>query len=294
MGEVLALTTALLWAMGVVLYKKSVGFVPPFALSVFKTLVGFALLVLTTIALGQARAVSVPSSHLLTILVSGAIGIGISDTLYFMTLRRLGASRTALVDCLYSPSVIFFSVLMLGEKLPAMSVAGGLLIMSSVLVSSNKGFEKPIPRGQLWTGCALGAGAMSTVAFAIVLVKPLLGAYPLAWVSTVRMAGGLAALVLLMPLHPDRSFAWRVFRPQPGMKWMLAGTFFGSYLSLMSWLAGFKYSKAGTAALLNQTSTVVIVLLAALVLKEPLTKLKLVSVGLAFAGAVMVLYSGGF
>jgi drug/metabolite transporter (DMT)-like permease len=60
----------------------------------------------------------------------------------------------------------------------------------------------------------------------------------------------------------------------------------------MSWLAGFKYSRAGVAALLNQTSTVLIVLLAALFLQEPLTKLKLVAVGMAFAGAAIVLYSG--
>jgi drug/metabolite transporter (DMT)-like permease len=43
---------------------------------------------------------------------------------------------------------------------------------------------------------------------------------------------------------------------------------------------------------LNQTSTVLIVLLAALFLQEPLTKIKLVAVGMAFAGAAMVLYSG--
>jgi drug/metabolite transporter (DMT)-like permease len=73
---------------------------------------------------------------------------------------------------------------------------------------------------------------------------------------------------------------------------MLLGTLFGSYLSLMAWLAGFKYSQAGVAALLNQTSTVLIVLLAAVFLKERLTRVKLVAVALAFTGAAMVLYSG--
>src|SRR5439155_10938370 len=137
----------------------------------------------------------------------------------------------------------------------------------------------------------LGCSAMGTVGFAIVLVKPLLTSYPLAWVSTMRMAGGLAALVLLLPLHPDRRAVYAAFRPQAGWIWMLSGTFFGSYLSLMCWLAGFKYSKAGIAALLNQTSTVLIVLLAWIVLKEPLTKLKLIAVAMAFMGAALVLYS---
>ena len=72
---------------------------------------------------------------------------------------------------------------------------------------------------------------------------------------------------------------------------MLLGTFFGSYLSLLCWLGGFKYSQAGISALLNQTSTVLIILLAAIVLKEPLTRVKLLAVGMAFAGAAIVLLS---
>ena len=132
---------------------------------------------------------------------------------------------------------------------------------------------------------------MCTVGFAIVLVKPLLPLYPLVWVSTLRMAGGLVALAVLLPLHPDRRAVLKTFRPQSGWAWMLLGTFFGSYLSLMCWLAGFKYAQAGIAALLNQTSTVLIVLLAAIVLKEPLTRVKLLAVGMAFAGAAMVLLS---
>jgi drug/metabolite transporter (DMT)-like permease len=294
MGEVLALMTALLWALGVVLYKKSVSFVPPFALSVFKSLIAFVLLAATTVVVGQAHWFQVSPAHFIVMLVSGALGIGISDTLYFMTLSRIGASRTAIVDCLYSPFVILFSALMLNETLSRLALAGGLLILSSVLISSNRGFEKPIAPGELWTGCALGGGAMGTVGFAIVLVKPLLHLYPVAWVSTIRMAGGLAALILLLPLHPDRRAVVSAFKPQPGWRWMLLGTVFGSYLSLMCWLGSFKYSQAGTAALLNQTSTVLIVLLAAVILKEPLTRLKLVAVGIAFTGAAMVLYSRAF
>jgi len=291
MGKLFALTTALFWALGVVLYKRSFTFVTPFAMSVFKTLVGFVLLAATTVAIGQTHSGSVSSTHLIVILVSGALGIGISDTLYLMALSRLGASRTAIVDCLYSPFVILFSALLLEETLSRLALAGGFLILSSVLISSNRGFEKRISPKQLWEGCALGVGAMGTVGFAIVLVKPLLQTYPLAWLSTVRLAGGLGALVLLLPLHPDRRAVVAAFRPQPGWPWMLLGTLFGSYLSLMSWLAGFKYAQAGVAALLNQTSTVFIILLAAMILREPLTRLKLIAISIAFAGAAMVLYS---
>jgi drug/metabolite transporter (DMT)-like permease len=157
MGEFLALLTALLWALGVILFKRSVGFVAPFTLNVFKNCVALVLLAATTLALGQTRTLSVPPKDLILILVSGAIGIGISDTFYFMALSRLGASRTALVDCLYSPFVIVFSVIMLSEKLTPLAVGGGLLILGSVLVSSQRSFGQSLPRRQLLLGCLFGA-----------------------------------------------------------------------------------------------------------------------------------------
>jgi drug/metabolite transporter (DMT)-like permease len=130
---------------------------------------------------------------------------------------------------------------------------------------------------------------MATVSFAIILVKPVLNSYPLIWIATIRLAGGLAVLLLLLPVHRDRKMVYRVFKPSPEWKWMAGGTFFGTYLSLITWLGGFKYSQAGRVALLNQTSTVFIVLFAAIFLKERLTPVKLFAVAMAFTGAAIIL-----
>jgi len=290
MGESLALLTALLYSGAVIFYKRSVVLAAPFALNLFKNTVALILLAVTSLILGQTALLSIPGKDLLVMLGSGALGIGISDTLFLMCLQRLGASRTALVDCLYSPSVIFFSYLTTRETLAPLAILGGALILGSVLVSSQRGFDVPMPRKDFWIGCALGAGAMATVGYAIVMMKPLLNSYPLTLMSAVRMFAGLAILVLAVPFHPDRKSVRAILRPQPAWKWMFLGTFFGSYLSIISWLAGFKYSQAGIAALLNQTSTVFIVVFAWLFLKEPMTRLKLLAVGMAFAGTVIILY----
>jgi len=290
MGEFLALVTALLYSSAVIFYKKSVVLASPFALNLFKNSVALVLLAVTSVLLGQTALLSIPGKDLLVMLLSGALGIGLSDTLFLMCLQRLGASRTALVDCLYSPSVILFSYLTTRETLAPLAILGGALILASVLVSSQRGFGAPMPRRVFWIGCALGAGAMATVAYAIVMMKPILNSYPLTLMSAIRMAGGLAVLIVSLPFHSERKSVISILRPQPAWKWMFLGTFFGSYLSIISWLAGFKYSQAGIAALLNQTSTVFIVILAWLFLKEPMTRLKLLAMGMAFAGAVIILY----
>jgi drug/metabolite transporter (DMT)-like permease len=290
MGELLALLTALLYSTAVIFYKKSVVLSSPFALNIFKNTIALILLAVTAGLLGQTELSSIPTRDLITMLASGVIGIGISDTLFLMTLQRLGASRTALVDCLYSPFVILFSFLTFGETLAPLTILGGLLILASVFLSSQKSFDVPMPRKDFWIGCALGATAMATVAYAIVMVKPLLHSYPLTLMNAVRMSGGLACLLLSLPFHPDRRSVLDILRPQPAWLWMFLGTLFGSYLSIVTWLAGFKYSQAGIAALLNQTSTVFIVVFAWLFLKEPLTRLKLAALAMAFVGTVVILY----
>jgi DME family drug/metabolite transporter len=290
MGELLALLTALLYSSAVIFYKRSVGLVSPFAMNLFKNTVALILLAITAVLLGQTELSSIPSHDLLVMFASGVIGVGISDTLFLMTLQRLGASRTALVDCLYSPSVILFSFLSFGETLAPLAIVGGLLILASVLLSSQQGFGAPMSRKDFWIGCALGAGAMATVAYAIVMVKPLLNSYPLTLMSAIRMAGGLGCLLLSLPFHPDRKSVYDILRPQPAWTGMFLGAFLGSYLSIISWLAGFKYSQAGVAALLNQTSTIFIVVFAWIFLKEPMTRLKLAAVAMAFIGTVIILY----
>jgi drug/metabolite transporter (DMT)-like permease len=290
MGELLALLTAVLYSSAVILYKRSVAVVSPFALNLFKNTVALILLAVTALLIGQTQVFSIPFRHVVLMLASGALGIGLSDTLFLMTLKRLGASRTAVVDCLYSPFVILFSFLMFRETLQPLTLVGGTLIIGSVLLSAQRGFDSPLPRKSFWIGCALGAAAMATVAFAVVMVKPILNSYPLTLMNVIRMAGGLACLVVSLPFHPERKALYAILSPQRVWVWMLLGTFFGSYLAIITWLAGFKYAQAGTAALLNQTSTVFVVILAAIFLGERMTRLKIVAVAMAFAGTAILFY----
>ena len=70
--------------------------------------------------------------------------------------------------------------------------------------------------------------------------------------------------------------------------WSLPGALLGSYLALIFWIAGMKYAKVGVAAILNQSSTIYVLILAAVFLKERLTRRKLVASAVAIAGIVLV------
>ena len=69
---------------------------------------------------------------------------------------------------------------------------------------------------------------------------------------------------------------------------VVLGAILGTYLSVIFWLAGYKYTLAGRAAIYNQLSTVFIIILARIFLKEPMTSNKVIGVSLAILGAIIV------
>jgi drug/metabolite transporter (DMT)-like permease len=66
----------------------------------------------------------------------------------------------------------------------------------------------------------------------------------------------------------------------------------GQGLSMLLWLGGYKYTKASVAAVLNETSSVFILLFAAWWLREPITRRGGVGVMLTMGGIVCMLTQG--
>jgi drug/metabolite transporter (DMT)-like permease len=289
-GELCSFTTAIFWGIAVVLFKVSGLKMSPLALNLFKNSIGFVLLLFTFPLIGQAFWVEAAPADVLLIIVSGIVGIGISDTLFFRALNLLGASGMAIVDTLYSPSVIFFAFYFLGEKLSLLHAVGASLILSSILLPLFVRAKKSdISRANWIRGTFWGALAMLTVAWAIVVIKPILNSYPLVWITTVRMGSGMASLLFFALLHPERKSFFGAFRPQAAWRVALPASFIGAYACLLIWLAGFKYTHAGTASLLNQTTVVFMAVFGVLFLKEQFTWAKGLALGLAISGATLVI-----
>ncbi len=106
---------------------------------------------------------------------------------------------------------------------------------------------------------------------------------------------GLAALALMVPVataSAQRRHIFKVFRPTQAWRFMLPATILGSFLALLCWIAGMKYTQTvGIAAVLNQTSTIMILVLASLFLGEPFTARRVVAATLALAGILLVTLS---
>ncbi|MBN2563972.1 MAG: DMT family transporter [Phycisphaerae bacterium] len=294
-GQTCAILTALTWAFAMVFFRLSGRQVTPLALNLFKNTVGLVLLAATLLilwAVGLHGWIGRLSGHSLEeiciLLISGFLGIAVADTIFFHALNLIGVSIVAIVDCLYSPSIIFFSFLMLSERLGPFQYVGVALILSAVLVSSRLKPPDKRTHAQLVAGILLGALAMAFMGFGIVLAKPVIENFPLIWATTLRMLAGTLSLAVIALALPQRKAIWSAFRPASVWKWSMPGAFLGAYVSMILWVAGFKYMDASVASILNQTSTIFAIILATLILKERFGKRKLLAVTLAMTGVVLV------
>jgi len=289
LGEFYALACALVWGFAVVLFRKSGTSVSPLALNLFRVVISSLMFVVTLFfmripLLGQA-----PLSDYLTLMASGVIAIAIADTLFHMSLNRVGAGINAIVDSFYSPSVLLFAYLLLGERVTAVQLLGMALLVLGLIVATQIRTPEGLSRRGLVVGIGLGMAAMGFLGFGIVLAKQVLDGANIIWATAVRQFGSLLVLVPVALFRKDRAKIWGVFLPSPSWKYSLPGTILGSYVALILWIAGMKLIPAGKAAILNQSSTIYILLLASLILKEPFGPRKALAAALSIGGVLLVL-----
>lgn len=287
LGEIFSISAAACWAMGVVLYKQLGDRLPPVALNLLKNGIVVALMIPTVLVVHGPTPPSFDGWTLALTLLSGILGISVADTLYFKALNTLGAGRIGVLGNLFSPMVILLSFLFLGERLTLLQFSGFGLVMFGVVMVNQRRIDEPLARSQLRLGLLTGVAAIALNAAGIVMIKPVLEREPFFWVALLRLIAALIPMLWLwrmLPAHhrvPDwRAVPWRL---------LVVAAVLGQYVAMLFWLAGYKYTSASVASILNETASIFILLLAWLLLKEPLGRRKLVGVACTFGGVGVML-----
>ncbi len=291
LGDTYALAAGFFWSFSVILMRISGFSIPPLPLTFFKSFIailGFA------VVLGIQGGPLWPHHDGMTWLrlcISAVLGISIADTMFVAALNRLGASLQALADCIYAPSVALVGFLMFGEGLSIWEAIGGTLVVSGVFVGMVRTREIADPR-DLIIGTALAAGSHTIMAVGILMVRDVIQDGSLIWIAGFRFSVATAALALFAIARGQGKTLGLAFRRRDTWKTTIPMALLGPFLATICWIAGFKYETAGRAAIYNQMSTVFIIILAWLILKERMTPRKSAGVLLAIAGALLVGMSG--
>src|SRR6056297_3580553 len=277
MGEFFSIACAAVWALAVVLFRRSGETLPAFELNLFKNLLGVVLMGITVLAVENDAPPAFSVREWLIVCASGIIGIAVADTWYLRALNLMGAARTGVVASLYSPFVVLLSAMYLGELLRGWQLAGFSLVLAGILLVTWRSNRMDV-----------SPGAVLMMAIGIVMVKPVLEGDHFFATAGLRLAAGtLAMLAFVSATRGWSAMLARYRQPQPWPTITLASVL-ASYLSMLLWLGGYRLAPASVASVLNETAAAFIVLFAWWVLKEPMSLRRVGGVCLTFAGVSVI------
>ncbi len=285
MGEILALICALMWATAVVLYKYVGDSMRANTLNFVKNSIALCLLLPTALLVEGITLPELTVKEWVIVALSGYIGIAVADTFFLQALRYLGAGRTAIVASLYSPFVVILSIIFLAEQLALWQWFGFALVLSGIMVVIYQRQYQDVDNSKLIKGALFAASSVFFTASSVVTMKPILVNDGFFWMVSLRMLAGLFGMVIYFVLRREVvEVISEVRNGNHNWKGIFAASICGSYFALLFWLAGFKYTSASIASVLNETASIFIVVMAWLFLKEPLTSRKLIGIAMTFSG----------
>ena len=127
------------------------------------------------------------------------------------------------------------------------------------------------------------------MALGVVMVKDILETRPFLWSVELRLLGGLLGMLAYLLARGRMGSVLRAYSGPLPWGHIIAGSFLGAYVSMLMWLAGYKLIDASVASILNESANAWIVLLAWLVLGEPLSTRKVTGLLMTMVGVGVML-----
>lgn len=294
-GELAALSAACLWAIASVVYGLLGKRIPPLQLNLIKGVIAIALLLITILVTRDVLP-QLEFLPLLFILLSGAVGIGIGDTVFFAALNQLGARRALLIETLAPPMSAIAASIFLNEILDPIAWCGILLTIVGIawVVTERVSDSSDTSTSQLWKGISLGilaAAANSTgailsrAAFSQTEVSPL-------WAALLRLIAGFIIIIIwaLLPSQKNRFFVKTVRLSKRILLSCFIAAFLGTYLAIWLQQTAIKLTDVGIAATLMQTSPIFVIPIVVL-MGEKVSWRAIFGVIVTIIGIVILFYS---
>ena len=288
MGELAALGAAFVWALSSTIWQRVGQEIPAVVLNLLKGAIALFMLLATILILGKSLPPINPQI-LAMLLISGALGIGIGDTAWFVVLKYLGARRALLLETLSPPLTALFGWIFLQENLSISACTGILLTICGVgWVIAERTAETNLPSKHIWQGLGISllgqtshaAGAvLSRAAFTQMDIDPL-------WTAALRLSGGMA--VMLLFVNRTNADSLKQLKAPKILIAIIMAAFLGTYLGIFLQQTSLKYAPAAIAQALTSTSPLFILPLAVL-MGEKVSIRAVVGVVGAIAGIALLL-----
>ena len=217
---------------------------------------------------------SINIEFLITIVISGFIGIFLGDTLLFLALQRIGPRRNNILFALAAPFTIILNIIILNEQINLLEFAGCLFVFIGVVVAITYGTKKNNQHrwekieGSIKIGIIFGILAALGQAVGIIMMKPILnaGADPIASAAIRTTISAILLSLTYFSKHQmiiDKSkYSLNII-----FKTIVSG-FLGMALGMSLLLIALQKGDAGIIATLSSTSPIMILFLIWIITKK--------------------------
>ena len=263
-GEIAALSAALLWAISSIVYSRLGLKISPLQLNFYKGIIAIALIILTLIIQGAALG-DLSFSTIALLALSGVIGIGLGDTAYFAALNSLGARRTLLLETASPPMGALLALIFIGEQLTYSAWIGIVLTILGIawVISERNPLDRiAVSRqGIIWGILAAIAQALGAVISRFALIQSDIS--PLES-TLIRLVGGTAIVLglLLLPVAQQTEVKWQL--SLRSLLIIAIAAFGSTYLGIWLQQTSLKFAPTGIAQTFLATSPLFILPIVAL------------------------------
>lgn len=235
----------------------------------------------------------IDNDSLTALAISGLVGIVFGDTLYFLTLVRLGARKTLLMGSLIPVTTAIIAVAFLDEQITSLAWLGIFITITGVTYVLWQRTSENDHTATNRSGLFYGLLFVTTNALGIIAAKVGVTDVPALEATFIRQTFAIAGLTFWGLMVRDLLGWVKPFQNPQLLKILLIaaviGAFLGTWLSIMA----LKYTHAAVAATLNSTSPLFILPLVIIMLKERITFREVAGAVVAVGGIAVYFSSLG-
>lgn len=138
-GEFAALGAAISWAIAPLFYRNALADTNPVSANIVRCVTNGLVLTVLLIASGAVDVLAcLPTWVILVTIISGAVGLGVGDTLYMLGLKTIGVSRAVPLASTYPLFSLMWAVFFLRQPLSFMALTGAAVILVGIWLLSKK------------------------------------------------------------------------------------------------------------------------------------------------------------
>ncbi|TMP83764.1 EamA family transporter [Pseudoalteromonas phenolica] len=292
-GEIAAISAAIVWASSTIIYKRFSHHLSPLQLNVSKGIIACTLMLLILLIMPSSPFPQLASSWA-WLIVSGILGIAIGDSAYFAALRNIGPARTLVIESLAPAIAGVLNIVLLGVWLNSLAWLGIFITTMGVLIAIKPKHPLPSVEQSIYIkGVAFALIAATCQAAGMVMSKGAMNAEQIGslWAAFIRLFSGTLAVACVVAVLKDQHLKQAITLQGISQKhWLFAAVFFGTFIGLWLQLISVKHTDPAIAQTIFATAPLMVMTIGAL-RKEPITKNMILGGLIAFSGVALLVLS---